>query len=207
MALANAASVASLLPIISVKATLLGASSHSAGAPGLTASSTVMTAGSGSYSISSSSAAFLAASQRLADDEGNAVADRAHLVGFQDGAQRAEAFRAAHVFRHRRRQLAKPVSLDVGAGQDRQHAVGGRRLCGIDAFDAGMGVRRHHHDAVALVRQIDIVDIAAAPGDETGILDPRHGLTDAELVHACLLRISSPVCTGEDEEVYTWHCR
>ena len=48
LALAKAASVASLLPIISVTATLLGASSQTAGAPGLTASSTATTAGSGS---------------------------------------------------------------------------------------------------------------------------------------------------------------
>ena len=48
LALANAASVASLLPIISVNETLFGASSHIAGAPGFTASSTVITAGSGS---------------------------------------------------------------------------------------------------------------------------------------------------------------
>ena len=48
LAPANAASVASLLPIIKVKATLFGASSQITGAPGFTASSTVMTAGSGS---------------------------------------------------------------------------------------------------------------------------------------------------------------
>ena len=47
-ALAKAASAASLLPIIKVKAMLFGASSHTAGAPGLIASSTATTAGSGS---------------------------------------------------------------------------------------------------------------------------------------------------------------
>ena len=54
-------------------------------------------------------------------------------------------------------------------------------------LDAGMGVRRHDHDAVALLRQVDIVDIAAAAGDEAGILDPRHGLADAEFGHALFL--------------------
>ena len=48
LALANAASVASLLPIISVNDTLFGASSQIAGAPGFTASSTLISAGSGS---------------------------------------------------------------------------------------------------------------------------------------------------------------
>ena len=48
LALANAASVASLLPIISANETLFGASSQITGAPGFTASSTSITAGSGS---------------------------------------------------------------------------------------------------------------------------------------------------------------
>src|SRR5580704_14970266 len=47
-------------------------------------------------------------------------------------------------------------------------------------------MRRHHHYAVALVRQVDVVDIAAAAGDEARVLDPGHRLTDAELVHAFL---------------------
>ena len=42
--------------------------------------------------------------QRFGDHEGDAVADRAHLVGGKDRQQRAEALRAAHVLGHRRRQ-------------------------------------------------------------------------------------------------------
>ena len=48
--------------------------------------------------------------------------------------------------------------------------------------DARMRMRRHHHDAVALARQGDVVDIAAAPGDEALVLDPADRLADAELV-------------------------
>jgi hypothetical protein len=48
-------------------------------------------------------------------------------------------------------------------------------------------VRRHDNDAVTLARQLDVVDEAAAPGDEAGILQPRHGLTNAEFIHAFLL--------------------
>ena len=40
---------------------------------------------------------------------------------------------------------------------------------------------------MALVRQVDVVDIAAAAGDEAGVLDPGDGLADAEFVHAFLL--------------------
>ena len=113
------------------------------------------------------------------------------LSAFEDRAQRAEAFRAAHVLGHRRRQAAELVGRDIGAGEHGEHAGRGLGLGGIDALDAGMGVRRHDHDAVALLRQVDVVDIAAAAGDETRVLDPGHGLTDAELVHAHLLEIFS----------------
>ena len=63
---------------------------------------------------------------------------------------------------------------------------------GVDALDARMGVRRHHHDAVALARQGDIVDIAAAPGDEALVLDPADRLADAELVDGCVHLSASP---------------
>ena len=42
-------------------------------------------------------------------------------------------------------------------------------------------MRRHDDDAIGLLRKIDVVDIAAASGDEALILDPPHRLTDAEL--------------------------
>ena len=129
--------------------------------------------------------------QCLGDDESDTVAHRAHLVGFENRARRTKALRPAHVFGHRRRQRTQLVGLHVRSGQHREYAVGGFGLRGIDAFDARMGVRRHHHDAVRLVWQLDVVDIAAAAGDEAGILDPGHGLTDAELVQASLLRVSS----------------
>jgi hypothetical protein len=43
-------------------------------------------------------------------------------------------------------------------------------------------MRRHQHDAVALVRQDDVVDKVAAPGDETLVLDPADRLANTELV-------------------------
>ena len=118
------------------------------------------------------------------DDESNPVADRAHLVSFENGAQRAVSLRAAHVFGHRRREAAEFVGDHIGAGENGEHA--GRRfgLSGVDALDAGVCMRRHDHGAVALLRQVEVVDVTAAAGDEAGILDPGHGLTDAELVHA-----------------------
>ncbi len=130
--------------------------------------------------------------RRFRDHEGDAVADRAHLVGFEDRTQRAEALRAAHILRHRRREAAELVGDDIGAGEHREHALGRPSLGGVDAFDARMRMRRHDNGRVALVRQLDVVDIAAAAGDEARVLDPGHGLTDAELVHAFLLAVIRP---------------
>jgi hypothetical protein len=47
-----------------------------------------------------------------------------------------------------------------------------------------MGMRRHDHHAIALLRQADVVDIAASAGDETGILEPRNRLANTEFCHA-----------------------
>ncbi len=54
-----------------------------------------------------------------------------------------------------------------------------------------MRVRRHHNHAVALLRQFEIIDKAAAAGNKSRVLDPQHGLTDTELIHTHLLVISS----------------
>ena len=43
-------------------------------------------------------------------------------------------------------------------------------------------VRRHDHHAVALARQRDVVDVAAAPGEEALVLDAADRLADAEFV-------------------------
>ena len=48
--------------------------------------------------------------------------------------------------------------------------------------DPRMRMRRHHHYAVALARQRDVIDKAAAPGDEALVLDPADRLADAEFV-------------------------
>jgi hypothetical protein len=39
---------------------------------------------------------------------------------------------------------------------------------------------------MALPRQVDVVDITAAAGNETRVFDPRHGLADSEFLHASL---------------------
>ena len=116
--------------------------------------------------------------------KGDAVADRPHLAARQDRPKRAVAFGAAHVLRHDRHQASDLVGLGVGAGEHGENPrsrLGRRR---IDSLDTRVGVRRHHQHAVALQRHVDVVDIAAAAGDEAGILEPGNRLTDTEFCHA-----------------------
>ena len=122
--------------------------------------------------------------QRFGDDKGDALAQGAHFADGEDRAQRAVALRSAHILRHDRRESAKTVGRDIRSGENGEHAGRGLGLGGIDALDAGMGVRRHDHDAMALLRQVDVVDKAAAAGNEAWVLEPGYRLTDAELDHA-----------------------
>jgi hypothetical protein len=124
--------------------------------------------------------------QGLRHHKGDAVADRADLSARQDRAERAVAFRAAHVLGHDRHQASDLIGLGVGAGEHGENSrsrLGRRR---IDALDTRVGVRRHHQHTVALQRHVDVIDIAAAAGDEAGILKPGNRLADTEFCHAFL---------------------
>jgi hypothetical protein len=46
-----------------------------------------------------------------------------------------------------------------------------------------MGVRRHDHGAVEHARQLDIVDVARAAGEEALVFNAPDGLTDAVSIH------------------------
>jgi hypothetical protein len=89
-----------------------------------------------------------------------------------------------HVLGHDRHEAANLVGLDIGSRQHDENA--GRRLGRrrVDALDARMSVRRHDQNAVALERHVDVVDIAAAAGDEAGILEPGNRLADTEFSQA-----------------------
>ena len=102
---------------------------------------------------------------------------------------------------------AELVGDDVGAGEHGEHAVRGLGLRGVDALDAGVGVRRHDEHAVALARQVDVVDIAAAAGDEARVLDPRDGLPDAELVQPDVHDVSPMFPRSRGRVIYTCELR
>ena len=83
---------------------------------------------------------------------------------------------------------------------DVEHAVGLLGLCRIDALDPGVTVRRHHQHRERLLRQIDVVDVAATAGEETLILHPADGLPYTKFADDCvhgvprtgLMMMSSP---------------
>ena len=72
--------------------------------------------------------------QRLGDDEGDAVADEAHLVGDEQRLEGAVALGRAEILRHQvRGEAAELFGRRVGAGEHAQHARRGlglrRRRC------------------------------------------------------------------------------
>jgi hypothetical protein len=79
------------------------------------------------------------------------------------------------------RQRPQPVGFDILGRQYREHP--GHRACcrGIDRAHPGMRVRRSHHDRVGLAGQVDIVAVAALPGQEALILAPPYRLPDPGL--------------------------
>ena len=76
------------------------------------------------------------------------------------------------------RQRVETVGLYILGRQHRQHPGHRARLRRIDAAHPGMRVRRAHHDRIGLARQIDIVAIAAAPGQQAQIFAPPDRLPD-----------------------------
>ena len=60
----------------------------------------------------------------------------------------------------------------VGSGEDGQHARGLTRGVALDRNDGRVGVRAAHEGHVGHPRQREVVDVAAAPGEETRVVRP-----------------------------------
>ena len=78
------------------------------------------------------------------------------------------------------RQGSEDDALEVGGGEDRDHAFGRQRCRGVDRANAGVCVRAAHHRHVRHVHEVDVVDEVAVPGDQLGVLatlnaGPDHG--------------------------------
>ena len=72
---------------------------------------------------------------------------------------------------------------EVFSGVDGEYAGGGQGGRSIDRPDPRMRMRRALHEGVGLPMTIDVIDVIAATGDKTLVLDPADRLTDAELLH------------------------
>jgi hypothetical protein len=125
--------------------------------------------------------------ERLGDDEGDAVADEAYLVGDQYRLKRAMPLGRAEVLGHQvGGEAAELVGRRIGAGEHREHAGRGLGLGGVDALDAGVRVRRQHGDPVAHAGQGNVIDVAPEPLQEALVFHAPHSLSDAELGHVRL---------------------
>src|SRR5690606_16119397 len=134
----------------------------------------------------------------LGNDHGDVVADVAHLVLRQRRVGRFPHGVAVDVGdQPAAGQAADLVGLEVFAGEYRQHA--GRRQCGtgVDAADAGVGVRRAQEIGIGLAVEADVVGVAALAAQEALILAPLDGFADTGLVHAsCSFIWTAAACTA-----------
>jgi hypothetical protein len=116
--------------------------------------------------------------ERVGHDHGDVVADVAHPALRQHRVRRLLHGRA--VGAGDEPAAGQPVDLarQVLPGEDPGdpgHRLGLRR---IDAAQVGVGVLGTHEDGVALVRQVDVVGVLAAAGQEAVVLLAADGLAD-----------------------------
>ena len=160
---------------------LSGASGASAGAPGAVAAATSATAGSSSYSTTTLSTASRAGLARFGDHRDDRLADEArHLVGERAARRRdgRAAVGAPEVGRRRHRLDAGGGQLGAGVdGEDARHRA--RRL-GVDRDDARVRMRRALEGDDRLAGLGDVVDEAAAAGEQRRVLDAMDGAAAAE---------------------------
>ena len=105
----------------------------------------------------------------LGDDQRNRVADE---LGLALGQRRPRSVRDV---------LARDgvpglldVGVEVGGGEHRVHAGQRQRRRGVDAVDPGARERAAHEAGVQHARPGDVVDEAAAAGQQPGVLDPLY---------------------------------
>src|SRR5262249_50301953 len=80
---------------------------------------------------------------------------------------------------------------DVGAGQYLDDAWKRRRGADVDRLDAGGRPRAAPHRGVQHIGKVDVVDIAALPGEEARVLDALDALADPLELLARLLALAA----------------
>jgi hypothetical protein len=124
-----------------------------------------MTTGSASYSTSIIGRDIAI----FGDDEGNFLVLIKHLLLGQH---------RGYVARERG-HVVQAERLEVGRGQNREHARHRLGLGRVDFLDTGMGVRRAREVAIQHAGQLQVVDIVAFALNETDVLDALALAADA----------------------------
>ena len=118
----------------------------------------------------------------LGDDEGDGVADMAHMPVREHRVRHVHRGRAVAVLElHRAAQRADAVGLEIVRGIDPEHAGHRLRRLGVDRDDLRGRVRAPQHDAGGGAGQGDVVRIAAVPLEQARILDAADRLGETEL--------------------------
>ena len=113
------------------------------------------------------------------DDDGDLVADVAHLVRHQRRVRRLHHRRAVlAVDLPAAGQAAFLVGGVVGAGENGDDAGGLLGLALVDLLDGGVGMRRAHDVGVDLPRPVDVVRVVAAAGEEAEVFLAFDGRPD-----------------------------
>ena len=113
-------------------------------------------------------------------DEGHRIADMAHAAIGQRRPRRHDH----RLDRRQARHVAQALGRKVGMGVDGAHAGKRCRRRNVDPLDDGMGMRRAQHVAVQAICNRDVIDVAAAAGQEPRILEPAQRLADHLLLSA-----------------------
>ncbi len=91
------------------------------------------------------------------------------------------------------RDRLEPVGDRVGAGEHGEHPGQRHGGGGVDAANAGMGVRRAHHDRMRLAGKLDVVAEAALAGQQLRVFLARDRPADSGT--ACAFRHRFPAAT------------
>ena len=122
--------------------------------------------------------------QRLGDDDGDVIADVAHLAKRQRRVRAGLHRRAVLGMDHPAAdQPADLVGRQILARQHREHAGLRLRGGGIDRADGGVRVRRAQEGGIGLPRAGEVVDVMPAAGDEALVFLAAHRGADSRRGH------------------------
>ena len=130
--------------------------------------------------------AVLGCRKGFADHHGDRLAGMAHPVARESRPDRHDQLGAAAAC-HRRmlRQIADIGRLDVGRGENRDHALDGQRRLDVDRLDVGTGMLRADETGIGLSRQRRVRHITAGAAQQIVILaaSSRRGVAVSLRVH------------------------